>query len=448
MGQNFDAHKSHGANGAMMTYRPLLYLTTALVLAAPTAFAQAAQTPVIEQAQGLQEPPASDPAAEATAGGEAAPAGGSAAEVAAETGVKPPEGGAVADPQASPEAGSAAAPESPDAELRAEAAEWVEVIPRAAEPPSGRPVTRAKVDLGAMLFFDPRMSVSGVFSCQSCHNIGMGGTDQLETSVGHGWQMGPRNSPTMLNAVFNAAQFWDGRADTLAEQAKGPVQAGVEMNNTPANLIATLESMPGYVEAFEAAFPGEENPVTFDNFALAIEAFETTLVTPNSPFDQWLMGMDGAMTEQEKRGLRAYMDAGCTTCHSGVNFGGQEYFPFGLVEAPDAEIRPEGDVGRFAITATEEDQYVFRAAPLRNVALTAPYFHSGQVWELEEAVRVMANAQLGTELTDEQAQDITAFLGTLTGEQPQLVHPTLPVRTDKTPLPAPVDSPSTEAGKG
>lgn len=423
-----------------MTYRPLMYLTTALALVAPVAFAQTADAPaaVVEQAQGTEVPASGDPAAEAAESGEASPAGASAEEIAAETAVAPPEGGAVADPNATPEAAAAAAPESADAGLRAEAAELFAVIPRAAEPPSGRPVTRAKVDLGAMLFFDPRMSVSGVFSCQSCHNIGMGGTDALETSIGHGWQQGPRNSPTMLNAVFNAAQFWDGRAEDLAAQAKGPVQAGVEMNNTPENLIATIESMPGYVAAFEAAFPGEENPITFDNFALAVEAFETTLVTPNSRFDQWLMGMDGAMTDQEKRGLRAYMDAGCSACHYGVNFGGQDYYPFGLVEAPDDEVRPEGDTGRYSVTETEEDQYVFRAAPLRNVALTAPYFHSGKVWDLHEAVKIMANAQLGTELAEDQVQDITAFLGTLTGEQPQIVHPTLPVRTNDTPLPEPM----------
>lgn len=424
-----------------MTYRPLMYLTTALVLLAPTAFAQTADEPVVEQAQGVQDLPATDPAREATADGDASPAGTSAEDLAAETAIEPQADGAVADPNAAPQAATEGASASPDAALRTEAAELFEVIPRAAEPPSGRPVTRAKVDLGAMLFFDPRMSVSGVFSCQSCHNIGMGGTDALETSIGHGWQQGPRNSPTMLNAVFNAAQFWDGRADDLAEQAKGPVQAGVEMNNTPENLIETIQSMPGYVEAFEAAFPGEENPITFDNFALAVEAFETTLVTPNSRFDQWLMGMDGAMTDQEKRGLRSYIDAGCSACHAGVNFGGQEYYPFGLVEAPDTEVRPEGDVGRYAVTETAEDQYVFRAAPLRNVALTAPYFHSGKVWSLEEAVKIMANAQLGTELAEEQAQDITAFLGTLTGEQPQIVHPTLPVRTEETPLPAPIDAP-------
>lgn len=341
-----------------------------------------------------------------------------------------------------PGAPPGAAADSPDAALRAEAAQWFKPIPRAAELPSGRPMTQPRIELGKTLFFDPRMSLSGVFSCQSCHNVGLGGTDMQQTSVGHGWQMGPRNSPTMLNAVFNAAQFWDGRAEDMAEQAKGPVQAGVEMNNTPDNLIETLESMPGYADLFAAAFPGEEKPITFDNFALAIEAFEATLVTPNSAFDQWLMGIDGAMDDREKRGLRAYLDAGCQSCHAGVNFGGQEYYPFGLVEAPDAEVRPEGDVGRYQVTHTEDDQYVFRAAPLRNVALTPPYFHSGVVWELEDAVRIMSSAQLGTELTDEQAKDITAFLSALTGEQPQIVHPILPVRGPDTPRPQPVTLPA------
>nr|WP_305799901.1 cytochrome-c peroxidase [Paracoccus sp. Z118] len=327
---------------------------------------------------------------------------------------------------------------SADAELRDYAASFFEPIPRMAELPSGAPMTREKIDLGAMLFFDPRMSLSGVFSCHSCHNLGLGGTDQLEASIGHGWQQGPRNSPTMLNAIFNIAQFWDGRAEDLAEQAKGPVQAGVEMNNTPENLIQTLKSMPGYVSAFDAAFPGVEDPITFDSFAHAVEVFEATLITPNSRFDQWLLGADGAMDEQEKRGLQAFLDNGCSACHAGVNFGGEGYYPFGLVEAPDDEVRPEGDTGRFTVTETEDDQYVFRASPLRNVALTAPYFHSGKVWDLEEAVRIMSTSQLGTELADAEAEDITAFLGTLTGEQPQIVHPILPVRNIDTPRPQPV----------
>lgn len=326
-----------------------------------------------------------------------------------------------------------------DAAMREEAKGLFEVIPmQAPQLPSGNAVTREKVDLGAMLFFDPRMSKSGLFSCQSCHNVGIGGVDGLETSVGHGWQAGPRNAPTMLNAVFNIAQFWDGRAPDLAAQAKGPVQAGVEMNNTPEQVVATLNSMPAYVEAFKTSFPGEADPVTFDNFALAIEAFEATLVTPNSKFDQWLMGQDGALSDQEKNGLKLFVETGCASCHNGINFGGNGYYPFGVVEKPGAAVLPEGDKGRFAVSETADDEYVFRAAPLRNIAITAPYFHSGKVWDLKEAVSIMANSQLGAKLEDAQIDDMVAFLTALTGEQPQVVHPTLPVRTSATPLPAPM----------
>ncbi len=325
-----------------------------------------------------------------------------------------------------------------DAALREAARDVFEAIPMQPPVPEGNMLTRDRIDLGAMLFFDPRMSKSGLFSCQSCHNVGIGGVDGLETSVGHGWQAGPRNAPTMLNAIFNIAQFWDGRADTLADQAKGPVQAGVEMNNTPENVEATLASMPGYVEAFKAAFPGEADPITFDNFATAIEAFEATLITPNSRFDQFLMGQDGAINEQEKRGLALFMDTGCASCHSGINLGGNGYYPFGVVEKPGAEILPEGDKGRFTVTETAGEEYVFRAAPLRNIAITAPYFHTGKVWDLTEAVSIMANSQLGAELTDDQVNDMVAFLTTLTGEQPKVEHPLLPVRTSSTPRPAPM----------
>lgn len=325
-----------------------------------------------------------------------------------------------------------------NATLREDAQFYFEAIPTEPVAPEGNELTPARVDLGAMLFFDPRMSRSGLFSCQSCHNVGIAGVDGLEVSIGHGWQQGPRNAPTMLNAIFNIAQFWDGRAPDLAEQAKGPVQAGVEMNNTPENVVATLESMPGYVEAFAAAFPAEEAPISFDNFAVAIEAFEATLITPNSRFDQFLNGDDEAMTDQEKRGLAAFINTGCVSCHAGINFGGQDYFPFGLIERPGGSVLPEGDRGRYEVTQTADDEYVFRAAPLRNVALTAPYFHSGVVWDLSEAVAVMSSSQLGTEMEDEQIEEIVAFLGTLTGEQPQVVHPILPVRGSNTPKPQPM----------
>lgn len=322
-----------------------------------------------------------------------------------------------------------------DAALRDQANVLFKPVPTNPPALDGNVGTRARVDLGAQLFFDPRISRSGVFSCNSCHNVGMGGVDSLPVSIGHGWQKGPRNSPTVFNAVFNIAQFWDGRAGDLAEQAKGPIQAGVEMNNTPERVLEMLNSMPGYVDGFAAAFPSETEAVSFDNMARAIEAFEATLITPNSRFDQFIQGDDHAMTDEEKNGLQLFVSTGCAACHNGVNFGGQNYFPFGVVERPGADILPEGDRGRFIVTETATDEYVFRAAPLRNVDLTAPYFHSGAVWSLEEAVAIMGVAQLGRELKDEEVADVAAFLRTLTGEVPEVVHPTLPTRTATTPLP-------------
>lgn len=257
-------------------------------------------------------------------------------------------------------AGLVAAPALANDELRDYAKDYFEPIPSTVPAVAGNPSSPAKVELGKALFFDPRMSASGLFSCNSCHNLATGGDDGLETSIGHGWQKGPRNSPTVLNAVFNIAQFWDGRAEDLAAQAKGPVQAGVEMANTPENVVATLKSMPQYVDWFEASFPGEADPVTFDNFALAIEAYEATLITP-APFDAFLNGDDGALTEVQMEGLELFMDKGCASCHSGVNLGGNGYYPFGLIEKPGADVLPEGDKGRFAVTATADDSYVFRA---------------------------------------------------------------------------------------
>jgi len=319
-------------------------------------------------------------------------------------------------------------------ELRAEAREMFSPVPSTIPAMTDNPVTPEKIDLGKALFFDPRMSASGVFSCNSCHNLATGGDDNMPVSIGHGWQKGPRNSPTVLNAVFNEAQFWDGRAEDLKAQAKGPVQAGVEMANTPENVIATLKSMPQYVTWFEASFPGQEDPVTFDNFAKAIEAYEATLITP-APFDAWLNGNDEAMSADQKKGLEVFMEAGCASCHAGVNLGGQGYYPFGLVEKPGAEVLPAGDKGRFTVTETVDDEYVFRAAPLRNIALTAPYFHSGAVWDLRTAVEIMAESQLGADLGEEEVDAITTFLGSLTGEIPEVIYPVLPAETGVTPRP-------------
>lgn len=320
-------------------------------------------------------------------------------------------------------------------DLRQDANEVFKPIPSVVPAVKDNAVTHEKVELGKELFFDPRLSKSQIISCNTCHNLGTGGVDAGPTSIGHGWQKGPRRAPTVLNAVFNIAQFWDGRAEDLKAQAKGPVQASVEMNNTPAQVVATLSASPEYVDQFKRAFPNEKAPVSFDNMAKAIEAFEATLITPASRFDQFLEGNETALNDTEKKGLRLFMDKGCSSCHNGVNVGGNGYYPFGVVEKPGAEILPVGDKGRYAVSKTASDEYVFRAAPLRNVALRAPYFHSGQVWTLEQAVAVMGNAQLGQQLNAEEVKDITAFLGTLTGEQPRVEYPILPIRTEAMPKP-------------
>lgn len=321
-------------------------------------------------------------------------------------------------------------------DLAAQARGAFKPIPAKAPASKRNPVTPAKIELGKKLYFDPRLSASQLISCNTCHNVGLGGADLQETSIGHGWQKGPRNAPTVLNAVFNVAQFWDGRAEDLAAQAKGPVQAGVEMNNKPERVIETLKSIPGYAPAFKGAFPGEADPITFDNVANAIEAFETTLLTPDAPFDRYLKGDAKALSALEQQGLALFMGKGCATCHGGLNAGGSAYFPFGVVQQPSAGVRPAGDPGRFKITNTESDRYVFRSPSLRNVAITQPYFHSGVVFGLEEAVKIMGSAQLGMTLTDDEAAKITAFLGALTGRQPRVEHPVLPPSSGKTPKPS------------
>ncbi len=312
-----------------------------------------------------------------------------------------------------------------------------EPVPSSMPQVEGRPITPERVDLGRMLFFDPRLSKSWLISCNTCHNIATGGVDLMETSIGHGWAKGPRNSPTVLNAVFNLAQFWDGRAKDLQEQAKGPVQAAVEMNSTPNRTVETLKSIPGYVDAFEAAFPGDADAVTFDNMATAIEAFESTLLTPSAPFDRYLRGDERALDAHEKQGLALFLDKGCVACHPGVNVGGTGYFPFGVVEKPGAEVLPPNDKGRFEVTKTVSDEYKFKSPSLRNIELTPPYFHSGKVWDLHQAVAIMGSSQLGATLSGGDVDAIVAFLRTLTGNQPRVEVPILPPHTERTPLPEP-----------
>ncbi len=298
------------------------------------------------------------------------------------------------------------------------------------------PATPAKIELGKMLYFDPRLSASYLISCNTCHNVGLGGVDLQETSIGHGWQKGPRNAPTVLNAVFNIAQFWDGRAKDLEAQAKGPVQASVEMNNKPDRVVQTLKSIPGYLPHFKKAYPSAAQPITFDNMANAIEAFEATLITPDSRFDKYLKGDRKALSATEHKGLQLFMAKGCSACHNGINVGGSGYVPFGVKEKPAAEVRPTGDLGRFKVTNMEADKYVFKSPSLRNIELTPPYFHSGKVWKLGDAVRIMGSAQLGISLNNEEANEIVAFLHTLTGRQPKIVYPILPASSDSTPKPS------------
>lgn len=327
-------------------------------------------------------------------------------------------------------------PASADTVLRERAlAVGLKPLPSELPQPHGNTITPEKIELGQMLFFDPRLSASGVISCNSCHNVGTGGDDNMSTSVGHGWQTGARNSPTVFNAVFNIAQFWDGRAEDLKAQAKGPIQAGVEMANTSDQSVATIKSMPEYVERFTEVFPEESDAVSFDTITKAIEAFEVTLVTPNAPFDQFLNGDDDALSDTQKEGLGLFIQRGCTACHTGANIGGQAYFPFGLIQRPGPEILPPEDKGRAEVTGSPADEYVFRVAPLRNVALTAPYFHSGRVWDLRQAVSVMGAAQLGLELDEEEVSKIVAFLESLTGDMPGIEYPELPVETAGTPRP-------------
>jgi len=221
----------------------------------------------------------------------------------------------------------------------------------------------------------------------------------------------------------------------LKEQAKGPVQASVEMSNTPEGVVKTLNSMPEYVELFKKAFPKDKDPVTFDNMATAIEIFEATLITPDSRFDKLLTGDNKALNEDELKGLSLFMDKGCVDCHGGMNIGGEDYFSFGVAERPSDKIIA-GDKGRFKVTETEGDEYVFKSPSLRNIELTPPYFHSGKVWTLTEAVKIMGTAQLGENINDKEVALITAFLKTTTGVQPEIVYPILPASTDTTPHPA------------
>lgn len=298
------------------------------------------------------------------------------------------------------------------------------------------PINPDKVALGRMLYFENRVSKNHDLSCNSCHNLENFGVDNEPTSLGHKKQRGGRNSPTVYNAGNHIAQFWDGRAATLEDQAKGPVLNPVEMAMKDAGSVeATLKSMPEYVAMFKKAFPSDKEPVTYDNFARAIGAFERTLVTPGR-FDAYLKGDAKALTDAEKKGLDAFMTQGCIACHTGEGLGGHLYQKLGLVAAvPNVK-----DMGRFDVTKNEGDRLFFRVPSLRNVAKTAPYMHDGSIKTLEEAVAFMGKYQLGQTLNPEQVSSIVAFLNALTGELPNkasISKPTLPKSTKTTPKPDP-----------
>lgn len=303
--------------------------------------------------------------------------------------------------------------------------EYFEPLPSETISNNTNQATQAQIELGKTLYFDTRLSADWDVSCASCHDIFNGGDDGMELSVGHQGLTGRRNAPTVLNAGFNVVQFWDGRADTLADQAKGPIQAPVEMANTPENVIKTLKAIPWYRAQFDAAFPYDETSLTFDNLALAVEAFEQTLVTP-SRFDDFLNGDEGALSPDELYGAFAFVDSGCSVCHSGVNIGGGYFERLGMVNELDRTIFPIEDKGVFAVTNDPTDIDVFRIAPLRNVSLTAPYFHSGRAETLEEAIEIMARAQLGTTLSTIDLNGIAAFLTSLEGRVPNFDMPDIP----------------------
>ncbi|MCF4175862.1 cytochrome-c peroxidase [Vibrio sp. McD22-P3] len=287
-----------------------------------------------------------------------------------------------------------------------------------------------KVDLGKALWFEPRLSASNTISCNSCHNVAKGGVDNLPSSIGHQWAIGPINSPTVLNSDLNFVQFWNGRAKDLQEQAAGPIENPIEMAFSHELAIGTLQSIPQYQQWFESAY-GSKN-FTINEVTDAIATFEKTLRTPNAAFDKWLKGDDSALTAEQVEGYALFKQKGCTACHSGPLAGGQMYQKMGLVKAFKTD---NPDIGRAAVTGKDFDKYVFKVPTLRNIELTYPYFHDGSVWDLQEAVEVMADIQLGQSLTKDESKKITAFLRSLTGEQPEITLPHLPPSTHSTARP-------------
>lgn len=290
----------------------------------------------------------------------------------------------------------------------------------------------AKVELGKKLFFDPRLSKSGWISCNSCHNLSMGGTDNLVSSIGHGWAEGPINAPTVLNSSYNIAQFWDGRAADLVAQAGGPIANPGEMASSHELAVEVLNTIPGYVAEFAAVYAAE--PIVIDQVTDAIAEFERTLVTPDSRFDLWLKGDEDALTEREQQGYELFKITGCIGCHNGPSVGGGAFQKMGSFNRFET-VNPA--TGRQGVTGERADRMRFKVPNLRNIELTYPYFHDGSVRTLEEAVNTMVWVQLNRRFSEEGTAKVVAFLRTLTGKQPDFALPQLPPSGPNTPAPQP-----------
>ncbi len=274
---------------------------------------------------------------------------------------------------------------------------------------------KEKAVLGKKLFSDPILSKDNTISCESCHKLDGGGVDGLQFSIGVNEKRGNINSPTVFNSFHNLAQFWDGRARDLKEQVMDPIVNPVEMASTFKEVITKLSKIPSYKREFKAIY---KDGITEDNIADAIAEFEKALITANSRFDKYLRGDKDALTKDEVEGYELFKSKGCISCHNGVNIGGNMYQKFGVMK----EYRDEtNQLGRYNVTKNEVDKYYFKVPTLRNIELTAPYFHDSSEKCIKKAVEIMPEHQLGRQIKDDEIEKIVMFLKTLTGELPAIL---------------------------
>jgi cytochrome c peroxidase len=286
-------------------------------------------------------------------------------------------------------------------------------------PAASGPVTAARIDLGRHLFFETRVSADGNVSCSHCHQPDKQAADGLPKAIGVFGRENPRNAPSIFNASLNFKQHWHGDRESLEDQAEKSLLGAASFGNPDyATPMGKLKAIPAYWTAFTAAFPGDKDPINSKNFALAIGAYERTLLTP-SKFDAFLGGDLTALTDTEKAGLRTFIDSGCAACHDGAGLGGNAFQKFGVAKDYWKETGSKNpDKGRAEVTKSDADLYVFKVPSLRNVAKTAPYFHDGSVDQLFRAVMIMGKTQLGADIPEKDIEAIVAFLGTLTGPVP------------------------------